>query len=220
MSLSRPCLIVLAALALGACGASVRTQVTAFNTPEAHALAGRTVAVAPAGSATDAALDVLHYRDAIAARLLTQGLVVVEPFEGPDLLALFEADIDAGRDREVVRSVPIFGYDDGFGSFWGPPFRCVGSGAGRRCYSMPPRYGVVGYETRQATIREYTRSLRLRVVDADDTARPLYEGTAVSVGACNSLAAVFDPMADALFEDWPGVDGEVRTVRSRADLDC
>jgi hypothetical protein len=220
VALSRSALIVLALLALAGCGTLVRTQVTAFNEIEAGALAGRTVAVVPADPAKAPSLELDRYRQAIAARLAARGLVVVDAAEDAELLARIDAEIDGGRDREITRTMPVFGYGYGIGPFPVAPYRCVGRGADRNCYHPPPRYGVIGYETRYDTVREYTRTLSLRLVETTADGRPVYEGTAVSRGACGSLPAVFGIMADALFEDWPGADGLVRTVEVRAELEC
>jgi hypothetical protein len=76
-----------------------------------------------------------------------------------------------------------------------------------------PTYGVVG--TRETRQTEYTRVLRLDIVDkqalAEGNIKKLYEGKVVSNGSSNQLMKVLPTMVKALFEDFPGQSGSTRT---------
>ena len=76
-----------------------------------------------------------------------------------------------------------------------------------------PTYGVVG--TRETRQTEYTRVLRLDIVDkqalAEGNIKKLYEGKVVSNGSSDQLMKVLPTMVKALFEDFPGQSGSTRT---------
>ncbi|HSE84731.1 MAG TPA: DUF4136 domain-containing protein [Candidatus Binatia bacterium] len=76
-----------------------------------------------------------------------------------------------------------------------------------------PTYGVVG--TRETRQTEYTRVLRLDIVDkqalAEGNIKKLYEGKVVSSGFSGQLVKVLPKMVKALFEDFPGKSDSTRT---------
>jgi Domain of unknown function (DUF4136) len=82
-----------------------------------------------------------------------------------------------------------------------------------------PTYGVVG--TRETRQTEYTRVLRLDIVDkqalAEGNIKKLYEGKVVSNGSSNQLMKVLPTMVKALFEDFPGQSGSTRTSLQLTD---
>jgi len=82
-----------------------------------------------------------------------------------------------------------------------------------------PTYGVVG--TRETRQTEYTRVLRLDIVDkqalAEGNIEKLYEGKVVSNGSSNQLMKVLPTMVKALFEDFPGQSGSTRTSLQLTD---
>jgi hypothetical protein len=72
-----------------------------------------------------------------------------------------------------------------------------------------------GCGTREISQTEYTRVLRLDIVDkqalAEGNIKKLYEGKVVSSGFSDQLAKVLPEMVKALFEDFPGQSGSTRT---------
>jgi len=82
-----------------------------------------------------------------------------------------------------------------------------------------PTYGVVG--TRETRQTEYTRVLRLDIVDkqalAEGNIKKLYEGKVVSSGSSDQLMKVLPTMVKALFEDFPGQSGSTRTSLQLTD---
>jgi hypothetical protein len=82
-----------------------------------------------------------------------------------------------------------------------------------------PTYGVVG--TRETRQTEYTRVLRLDIVDkqalAEGNIKKLYEGKVVSSGFSGQLVQVLPTMVKALFEDFPGQSGTTRTSSQVTD---
>jgi hypothetical protein len=114
-------------------------------------------------------------------------------------VVFFAYGIDTGRG--VVSSYPIIG-QTGAGTCDGTPPSC----------DPWPTYGVVG--TRETSQTEYTRVLRLDIVDkqalAEGNIKKLYEGKVVSSGFSDQLAKVLPEMVKALFEDFPGQSGSTR----------
>ena len=122
--------------------------------------------------------------------------------------------IDTGRG--VVSSYPIIGQTgvSSCSTFDGTiqSYGCSGS-------SPWPTYGVVG--TRVTSQTEYTRVLRLDIVDkqslAEGNIKKLYEGKVVSSGFSGQLVQVLPTMVKALFEDFPGQSGSTRTSSQVTD---
>jgi Domain of unknown function (DUF4136) len=122
--------------------------------------------------------------------------------------------IDTGRG--VVSSYPIIGQTGATtcSTFDGAPqsYSCSDS-------SPWPTYGVVG--TRETSQTEYTRVLRLDIVDkqalAEGNIKKLYEGKVVSSGFSGQLVKVLPKMVKALFEDFPGQSGSTRTSSQVTD---
>jgi Domain of unknown function (DUF4136) len=77
-----------------------------------------------------------------------------------------------------------------------------------------PTYGPAG--KRETSQTEYTRVLRLDIVDKQDFAegniKKVYEGRVVSSGFSDKLGKVLPRMVKALFEDFPGQSGSTKTL--------
>jgi Domain of unknown function (DUF4136) len=83
-----------------------------------------------------------------------------------------------------------------------------------------PTYGPVG--KRESSQTEYTRVLRLDIVDKEDFAegniqKKVYEGRVVSSGFSDKLDKVLPKMVKALFEDFPGQSGSTKTLFQPTD---
>jgi hypothetical protein len=116
----------------------------------------------------------------------------------------------------VVSSYPIIGQTGAItcSSFDGTAqsYRCLDS-------TPWPTYGPVGTKKKRQT--EYTRALRLYIVDkqalTEGTIKKLYEGKVVSRGFSDQLAEVLPTMVKALFEDFPGQSDSTRTSSQVTD---
>lgn len=87
----------------------------------------------------------------------------------------------------------------------------------------PPGWygGFAGY--REYPITVYQRSLSLTIDDlrsrsAAGAPRRLYEGTVQSTGASDALPAIAPYLVRALFTDFPGTNGQTRTIDVPVDL--
>lgn len=193
-------------LVLAGCAASppdVRSTVSAFHRISAAETAGKRIAVMPAAPDGLQSLEFQEYREKIKLRFVQRGAAVTDDPAAADWLALVGTTV-AGSPVQVQE----IWVDDFPGRPFGP-------------WGYPP-YG--GTMVRQVG-GGFVRTLTLEIYDraALDSHRPdarLYEGKAVSQGTCAVMAGVFDAMADALFADWPGPNGRVRTLKVPQNNPC
>jgi hypothetical protein len=154
------------------------------------------------------------YAEAVRQQLNAKGLRETT-LDQAQIVVFFAYGIDEGKG--VVSSYPIIGQTGATtcsNSFDGTPqsYGCPDS-------SPWPTYGVV--ETRKTKQIEYTRVLRLNIVDkqalAEGKIKKLYEGKVVSRGFSDQLAEVLPMMVKALFEDFPGKSENTRTSSQVTD---
>jgi hypothetical protein len=198
-------LVVLIASLLAASCAAVRSNVAVSNSLPANQTA-KTVAIMPFDERLGAAPDYRDYAAKLAAHLEAEGYDVVEPSAGgtADYIALFMYRIDDGTPvtRFVSRPDPVIG-------------------------------SIIPYDLRstlrQATNLVYRRAVTVDLLDrarfqpnmpATIAAARVYSASATSEGSCSTMAPVIDPMLTALFADFPGESGQIRTVDIPADTAC
>jgi hypothetical protein len=201
--MTRILVVLFASLVVASC-ATVHTNIAVT-----HALpvmgAGKTVAIMPYTESLSAAPDFQANAAKLAAHLQQKGYTVV-PSGGPapDYLAFFLYRIDSGT---PVNTIEGLGY---------PPTGSIITYGLRTTYSY-------------STHRVYMRAITVEIVDrarfrpndsAAYMAARLYSGSVTSDGACSTMASVIGPMLTALFADFPGQSGGVRTVDIRADTAC
>jgi hypothetical protein len=140
------------------------------------------------------------YEEAVRQQLNAKGFRETT-LDQAQTVVFFAYGIDTGR--AVDSSYPIIGQTG------------VESCTSTSCLdSSPwPTYGVVG--TRETRQTEYTRVLRLDIVDkqalTEGNIKKLYEGKVVSSGSSDQLMKVLPTMVKALFEDFPGQSGSTRS---------
>ncbi len=198
-------LVVLFASLVAAACASVRTNVAVT-----HALptagSAKTVAILPYTNGLGARPDFKDNAAKLAAQLRSKGYSVVERDGAaqPDYLAFFLYTIDGGTPVNQLEGRPA-----------------------------PATGSIITYGLRtvfsSSTRRIYMRSVTVEIVDrarfnpnAPNTyldAR-VYSGSVTSDGPCPALAPVIDPMLMALFANFPGESGQLRTLDIPADTTC
>lgn len=211
--ISRILLILFAGLVLSACAdPAVRSNVTAFYTPDIRSIRGRTIAVRALPAQKDTSLEFLTYKPKIEAKLNFVGFNIVKPSDNPDYVALVSYGIEGTEQQSStsVTSPPYFG-SLGIGSsygYGGGPF--FGGNFGRT------------YNTR--TWDEYIRFISLDIVKAEtansENPARIYESKVKSVGRCPTLAGVFDQVLEAMFRDFPGANGKTVFVSVPWDGAC
>jgi hypothetical protein len=200
-------LVVLIASFLAASCAekSVRTNIAVTHALPAMS-AARTVAILPYTESLAAAPDYQSHVVRLSAHLQQKGYTVVPATGGPapDHLAFFLYRIDGGTAVNTLEGRPH------------------------------PRTGsIISYGLRTAfstgTRRLYMRAVTVEIVDrarfrpnepASLLEARVYSGSVVSDGPCSTMAPVIDPMLTALFADFPGQSGQIRTIDIPADTAC
>jgi len=198
-------LISLLAVLLTACASGpgmVRTEVTSFN--EWPASIERTyVFASPVGMADS--LEQRAYENVVAEELAAQGFSRVQDAAAARLAVTVRARLSE-QQRQVVE--PIF-----FDPFW--------RGRWDTMWYPPGLYGGYG-GYREYPVTVFQRALTLEIADRRatgpaGTGRRIYEGTVLSTGSSNSLAAVVPYLVRALFSDFPGRSGQTRVVEVPID---
>jgi len=192
--------LLLFSLTLTGCGtANVSATVTRFHRDLPPA--GETFAIQPQAE-QKGSVEFDTYAGAVVSQMVSAGYTPAAPGKPADLLVEFRYGIDNGRSELV--STPLFARD----SYWQrqncarvmPPFDC----------GAPP---LATSEIQSFTV--FTRWVELSVVDSrKKAAQPvkLFEGRAYSEGINRNLPEMVPPLVAALFTEFPGLNGETRTV--------
>jgi len=199
--------------------ATVNTKTTTFYIPEYKNLG--TIAVVAAEAAVNSSLEFAYYKKQFEQKLAANGYSIVSNPTEAQYIGFVAYGIDNGKSSIV--STPIFGQTGGgttysSGTVYGSRGSATYSGTS---YTMPS-YGVVGSVASSQTM--YTRAIALDIVDAQSltkgTAKKVYEARAKSVGSCSVIAGVFEEMLEAMFKDFPGINGKVRSVKVPSKGGC
>jgi hypothetical protein len=174
-------------------------------------LSGTTFAMAPTSDQKDS-LEYQAYKERVRDRLLAVGMREASN-EQADFVVTFDYFIDNGQVHTV--SIPVWGQTGVVGSTTTGTASVYGnSGIYNQTTTYTPSYGVTGFVPRSTTL--YTRRLNVVIVDGKQLARGtlkhVYEANAVSVGLTGQLAIVAPIVITAVFEDFPGANGETRNV--------
>jgi hypothetical protein len=185
--------------------AAVRTNIAVTHTLSS-ASAAKTVAIVPYEPGLGSAPDYQSSVAKLAAHLEASGFDVVAPAaaQTADYIAFFHYGVDGELPVNVLVSRPL-----------------------------PVTGSLIPYRVRApfspGTRPVYRRTVILEIVDRArfNPNEPrtyidarLYSGWVKSDGACSTMAPVIDPMLAALFSDFPGESGELRTIDLRADSAC
>lgn len=199
---------------LGGCLA-VQSKVTRFHEiPAAEPVTERTFAFFPSKEQEDS-LEYKTYEAALRTELARVGFREV-PFIDAWCVVMLKYGIN---EREIAVSMPVWGQTGtrtvgGFGTI--SQYGNVATYSGTT--TTVPTYGVAGYRASTDTV--YKRVLGVAMFEgpsrtADSkTGKPkmLFDGRVVSEGSSGSLATVLPVMMKALFQEFPGKNGETVTV--------
>lgn len=214
MNIKKFVVIALIFSCLNACAPSVRTDVTRFN--EMPSTQGQTFVIEPSSN-EQGSLEYKQYAQLIRQKLEQNGFHFSEKKSGEDYKVKFTFGIDNGSTSTV--DMPLYGQTGGgtttfqgnsMGSVGGAPYSSTSFGTS---YTAPT-YGEVG--SVPISVTTYTRFLTLGIWDAKSLAQgkgdKVFEANAISKGSSSSLPTVMPLMIDAVFQDFPGKNGETITV--------
>ncbi|MGB7950865.1 MAG: DUF4136 domain-containing protein [Candidatus Binatia bacterium] len=195
-------------LAMSSGCALLRSQVTVFHHLPKD-LSGTTYVMIPFKE-QEGSLQHKAYEEVVRRELNAKGFRETTVNQA-QALVFFAYGIDTGKG--IVSSYPIFGQTSATDCL-------TGLRSEQPCNW--PTYGFVG--TREASETQYTRVLRLGIVDqqalAEGNIKKLYEGQVVSSGFSDQLPKVLPFMVKALFEDFPSESGSTRTSSQVTDSDA
>jgi hypothetical protein len=202
-------------LSVSGCAAfNVTSTVSRFHRLDAHQ--GKTVVISASDPTKEQSLEFSRYATTVAEELAKYGLVpqTKDAIETSDYVLYFDYAIDMGR--TVTMTVPLYGLVGG-GTTHHSGSVSGFSGAGNylsATYSgmswSPPQIDQIG--SIPISAREFTRLLRIEIVEREalrqrGVIEKVFEGRAISVGT-SQLPRVFRGMVQALFERFPGRNGE------------
>ena len=204
--MTRFLVVLIASLLAAACAnKAVRTNIAVTHALPAMG-AAKTIAIVPYTENLAAAPDYQSHSAKLAAHLQQKGYTVVQQSGGaaPDYLAFFLYRIDGGTPVNQLegRAHPNTGSIITYG------LRTAFSTGTRRLYMRAVTVEIVDRARFQPN--QPNSFLQARV----------YSGSVVSDGPCSTMAPVIDPMLSALFANFPGQSGGIRTVDIPADTAC
>jgi hypothetical protein len=143
--------------------------------------------------------------------------LIEAPVDTAAIAVAFRYYIDTGK--QVSIATPIWG-QTGIGT--SSTTGTVGdSGTYSATTTYIPNYGITGYANQ--SINVFTRRLDLVLFDAENRAsadpKPLYEAHGVSRGRSDQLPVIIPLMIEAIYSEFPGLNGAVRKV-SHPCMDC
>jgi len=212
--------VILILLCLTSCGTPpVQTTTTSFYVGE-YKKSG-TIAVVTGVTASNNSLEFEHYKMLIEQKLASVGYKISNNPASADYIAYATFGIDLGKNTVVA--IPIYGQSSGestysSGATYETEFNTLYPGA---TYSMPA-YSLAGSGSQSEA--GYTRAIALDIAIATSIKaghpKKVFESRANSIGMCGVFAAVFEPMLEAMFTDFPGVNGKPKTVQVKWDGGC
>lgn len=187
---------------LSGCVANIRTTVSTFKAEESLPASG-TVMIKPL-ELKEVEYDELefnYYRKQLALKLTQRGLTVVDSGDA-DLIAklgysVMQRERTDPHNKSRVRV--SYGYPWGYG-----------------------HSSVLSVNDLDSRRYEYKRSIKLKIArnKGEQKSAPLVSLTAESVGQCEHLSSVYDPMLTALFINLSQKNGSVISTRVKTSRSC
>lgn len=193
--------LLLGAAVLSGCASTVPGQLTSFSRQQADAWSGQRFVVEP-GEGQQDSLEFSAYAKRVQEALQKHGLVPVQDRGSAQLLVQFDYGTGGATSVSGARSSGGFsvGFGGGFRSGWG-----LGVG-------IPIGGGSSG-----ETLYRHQMQLRISQLGPSAGSRQagerLYESTLVAQSTSAAVAPQVPVMIDAMLADFPGANGETRTVR-------
>ncbi|MCF7822055.1 MAG: DUF4136 domain-containing protein [Mariprofundaceae bacterium] len=196
------------------CGMLVKSHVTRFHDglDKLRASNNTAFAVMPYKE-QQGDLEYKLYARSISSKLVEAGFVEVGNIDKAALAVFFSYGIDSGQD--VAYSYPIYGQTGGGTTSHSGTVNSYGGSASYSGTSYTtPTYGVVGQASGRKT--KYTRVLKLEIVDLRNSSEKnlviVFQGEVKSKGSSSSFSSVSECLIEAMFDKFPGANGDTSTV--------
>ena len=209
MAMCRALCVMIFVICVSGCGGFVKTKVSSFHEMPQN-LAGSTFYIFPCEQTES--LECSHYLNLIKRKLTEKGMLESE-IEDSEYYFFVKYDINGKivktyepiKRQTGVSSSRTFGTMNSYGSF----------GTYTATTHNVPRYEVVGTMEKEK-LKGYIRHLYVDVYvpGKENRAVPekIFEGSAISEGSKGDLSLVMPSIIDSMFDDFPGISGETRTV--------
>ena len=154
-------------------------------------------------------LEFLNYKVKLEKKLSSIGYSISSDISKAQYIAFISYGVDNGKTE--THTVPVYGMTGGGTSYSNGQ---VGNTYYSGTTTQPISYRVIGTTTETNTY--YTRAIDLDIIERITLEYPPIEKTlelkSRSIGSCPRLSSVFDEMLEAIFQDFPGKNGETVTV--------
>lgn len=198
---------------LSGCMSTIQTQVESFSAIPEDA-EPKTVYLAPFEAKDARSLEWRRVAGVLSASLTSKGYTVVPRKAEAKYTAFFGFAIDDGKRVQSQYSIPQWGVTGYSGA---NTYGTYGAGYYSANTTLMPTYGVTGYTTGTKAETIYTRAFGIDIAD-NKSKKMVYEGRAVSAGACHSFAAVSKQIIESTLENFP--KGKTGTVSKPFDGSC
>lgn len=190
--------VAFAAFVVVGCASNVRTKVSTFISPSAS-LTGASVMVKPFDASQTGALEFKFYKDILENKLKAEGFSINNA--NPSHIALLGYNVTRKEADGYRTGTVVFGSSFGYSNFH-------------------RNRGLV-FAQRIENRHNYERLVKLTITKATptseaeiDNAGNIIEISARSVGSCESLPSVFEPMLDGIFKNLSRPNGSIVTVKT------
>jgi len=198
--------LILSLILLSACSTQqIKTNSTAFYA-EGYIASGKIFVVASSQEKNNS-LEFANYKNKFEKKLSTAGYTPVNNKNDAEYIAVIDYGINEGQTS--ISSSPV--YATGSYHFG----RSFGVGASR----------VIGSSIDKITV--YSRLITLDIMKASSLEsdafienNKLYESRVKSLGTCADIAGVFDPLLSAMFDNFPGANGQTITTTAHYQGQC
>ncbi|WP_419905024.1 hypothetical protein [Kiloniella sp.] len=167
-------------------------------------------------------LEFAAYKKLFEQEFLNNGYLVTNDLSASDYTAFVSYGIDGGKTSTHSGSRSIYGQTGG-GTTYHSGSLNTGSSYSTytgTSYTMPT-YGVVGSKTYSYNVTTFTRSIAMDMIETSslqsDKPLKVYEGRIVSSGCLNQLNPIMKPLVRALFQNFPGENGQSSRIETLFD---
>lgn len=199
----------LAALAgLTGCSSGFNANVTRFHQTLPPPAQGQSFTVMPDNPQLAGSLEFAHYADLVAARLTDVGYTRAVDPGSAQLIVRLDYGVDRGQPRVRSSGFARPYYSPFYDPFYRPfAYRSYRGWRGGYAFGFyDPFLWGPGYEEVETYV-VYQSQLTLKIDKADGGTR-LFEGTARAQSLSNRLTYLVPNLVDALFQGFPGQNGE------------